>query len=135
MKFGFLQKNLFLFGLFLTQITFSQKDKHFPSFSWNKVPVAFHFGKKGNLLTKKEARFVASHSNFVVLEKAHGFPKYKYSEEAIAADAAVLKDLNPDMKVVFYWNAFLDYSMYKAHEEYQKHPEWWLKANKFPVSR
>lgn len=128
MKFGFLQKNLFLIGLFLIQITFSQNNKHFPSFSWDKVPVAFHFGKKRTLLTKKEAKFVATHSNFVVLEKAHGFPKYKYSEEAIAADAAVLKDLNPDMKVVFYWNAFLDYSMYKAHEEYQKHPEWWLKT-------
>jgi hypothetical protein len=128
MKFGFLQKNLFLIGLFLTQITFSQNDKHFPSFSWDKVPVAFHFGKKGDLLTKEEAKFVATHSNFVVLEKAHGFPKYKYSEDAIAADAAVLKTLNSEMKVVFYWNAFLDYNMYKAHEEYQKHPDWWLKT-------
>jgi len=128
MKFSFVYKSLFLIGLFLTQAAFSQNDKHFPSFSWDKVPVAFHFGKKGTLLTRKEAKFVASHSNFVVLEKAHGFPKYKYSEEAIAADAAVLKDLNPDMKIVFYWNAFLDYSMYKAHEEYQEHPEWWLKT-------
>ena len=34
------------------------------------------------------------------------------------------------MKVVFYWNAFLDYSMYKAHNEYQKHPDWWLKTAK-----
>ena len=32
--------------------------------------------------------------------------------------------------MVFYWNAFLDYSMYKAHEEYQEHPEWWLKTKK-----
>ena len=128
MKFSFVYKSLFLIGLFLIQAAFSQNDKHFPSFSWDKVPVAFHFGKKGTLLTRKEAKFVASHSNFVVLEKAHGFPKYKYSEEAIAADAAVLKDLNPDMKIVFYWNAFLDYSMYKAHEEYQEHPGWWLKT-------
>lgn len=84
------------------------------------MPVAFHFGKKGDLLTKKEAEFVASHSNFVVLEKAHGFPKYKYSEESIAKDAAVLKKLNSKMKVIFYWNAFLDYTMYKAHKEYDK---------------
>jgi hypothetical protein len=130
MKFSFVYKSLFLIGLFLTQAAFSQNDKHFPSFSWDKVPVAFHFGKKGDLLTKSEAEFVASHSNFVVLEKAHGFPKYKYSEQTIAADAAVLKTLNPEMKVVFYWNAFLDYSMYKAHEEYQKHPDWWLKTKK-----
>ena len=106
MKFSFVYKSLFLIGLFLTQAAFSQNDKHFPSFSWDKVPVAFHFGKKGTLLTRKEAKFVASHSNFVVLEKAHGFPKYKYSEEAIAADAAVLKDLNPDMKIVFLLECF-----------------------------
>jgi hypothetical protein len=130
MKFSFVYKSLFLIGLFLTQATFSQKDKHFPTFSWDKVPVAFHFGKKGDLLTKKEAKFVASHTNFVVLEKAHGFPKYKYSEEAIAADAAVLKDLNKEMKVVFYWNTFLDYSMYNAHKEYQTKEDWWLKTAK-----
>ena len=130
MKFPFLHKSLFLIGLFLVQASFSQNDNHFPTFSWDKVPVAFHFGKKGDLLTKKEAKFIACHSNFVVLEKAHGFPKYKYSEESIAADAAVLKKLNKDMKVVFYWNAFLDYSMYKAHNEYQKKPNLWLKTTK-----
>ena len=130
MKLFLLPKFLFLIGLFLFQTAYSQNDKHYPKFTWDKVPVAFHFGKKGDLLTKKEAKFVASHSNFVVLEKAHGFPKYKYSEESIAADAAVLKKFNKDMKVVFYWNAFLDYSMYKAHNEYQKHPDWWLKTAK-----
>ena len=130
MKLFLLPKFLFLIGLFLFQTAYSQNDKHYPKFTWDKVPVAFHFGKKGDLLTKKEAKFVASHSNFVVLEKAHGFPKYKYSEESIAADAAVLKKFNKDMKVVFYWNAFLDYSMYKAHNEYQKKPNLWLKTTK-----
>lgn len=32
------------------------------------------------------------------------------------------------MKVIFYWNTFLDYPMFRAHQEYQKHPEWWLKT-------
>ena len=76
MKLFLLPKFLFLIGLFLFQTAYSQNDKHYPKFTWDKVPVAFHFGKKGDLLTKKEAKFVASHSNFVVLEKAHGFPKY-----------------------------------------------------------
>ena len=97
-KLAYLHKTLPLIGLFLFQVAFSQNDKHYPAFSWDKVPVAFHFGKKGDLLTKSEAEFVASHSNFVVLEKAHGFPKYKYSEQTIAADAAVLKALNPEIK-------------------------------------
>ena len=124
----FLHKSLFLIGLVISQATFSQNNTHYPEFSWDNVPVAFHFGKKGDLLTKKEAKFIASHSNLTVLEKAHGYPKYKHSEESIATDAEVLKALNPDMKVVFYWNAFLDYSMYKAHEDYQTKSDWWLKT-------
>ncbi|SDS23738.1 Hypothetical glycosyl hydrolase family 15 [Polaribacter sp. KT25b] len=128
MKTPFSHISLLLICLFLVQTAFSQNDSYYPAFSWDKVPVAFHFGKKGDLLTKKEAKFIASHSNFVVLEKAHGFPKYKYSEESIAADAKVLKKLNKDVKVVFYWNAFLDYSMYKAHDEYQTKEDWWLKT-------
>ena len=115
----------FITIVFLSQLILSQK--HYPKFSWNKVPVAYHFGKKGNLLTAEEAKFIASKTNFVVLEKAHGFPKYKFSEEAIAKDAKVLKKYNDEMKVVFYWNAFLDYSMYKAHQEYENNPDWWLK--------
>jgi hypothetical protein len=121
-----MKKNtFFIIIVFLSQLILSQK--HYPIFSWDKVPVAYHFGKKGDVLTSDEAKFIASKTNFVVLEKAHGFPKYKYSEEAIAKDAKVLKKYNEDMKVVFYWNAFLDYSMYKAHEEYEANPNWWLK--------
>ncbi|NRD20713.1 hypothetical protein HNV08_11690 [Winogradskyella eckloniae] len=128
MNLAALHKSLLLIALFTVYTAVSQNDKHYPKFNWDKVPVAFHFGKKGDLLTKSEAEFIAERSNFTVLEKAHGFPKYKHSEEAIAADAEVLKNLNPDMKVVFYWNAFLDYNMYKAHEDYQTNSDWWLKT-------
>lgn len=130
MKLVVLKTTLFLISVFLLQTVQSQTDRHFPAFSWEKVPVAFHFGKKGNLLTKKEAQFIAKHSNFVVLEKAHGFPKYRHSEKAIAMDAKVLKKINPDIKIIFYWNTFLDYSMYHAHEHYQKKPNWWLRTKK-----
>ena len=116
---------IFIAIIVLSQVTFGQK--HYPKFSWDKVSVAYHFGKKGNLLTTNEAKFIASKTNFVVLEKAHGFPKYKFSEEAILRDAKVLKKYNNDLKIIFYWNAFLDYSMYQAHKEYEENPDWWLK--------
>lgn len=119
--------SILLVGL-VSVLCFSQKPDAYPTFSWDKIPVAFHFGKEKDLLTKAEAKFIASKANFIVLEKAHGFPKYKYSEEAILADAKKLKKYNKNAKVVFYWNAFLDYSMYKAHEEYEEHPDWWLKT-------
>ena len=60
---------IFIAIIVLSQVTFGQK--HYPKFSWDKVSVAYHFGKKGNLLTTNEAKFIASKTNFVVLEKAH----------------------------------------------------------------
>lgn len=100
----------------------------YPKFSWDTVPVAFHFGKTAGLLTDEEAEFVAARSNFICLEKGHGVKQLGTTEAGIAQEAQRLKKLNPDMKVIFYWNAFLDYPMFKAHEEYQKHPEWWLRT-------
>lgn len=32
------------------------------------------------------------------------------------------------MKVIFYWNTFLDYPFYKASKVYENHPEWWLRT-------
>ncbi|MBU2950938.1 putative glycoside hydrolase family 15 protein [Tamlana agarivorans] len=121
-------KMLFAFlCFFICSIAFSQHN-NYPDFSWDKVPVAFHFGKRGRLLTKKEAKFVASKSNFICLEKAHANVQFQHTEDAIEHEAKQLKKYNPNMKVIFYWNTFLDYPMFKAHDEYQKHPEWWLKT-------
>ncbi|MHC4912587.1 MAG: dienelactone hydrolase family protein, partial [Planctomycetota bacterium] len=41
----------------------------YPSFSWETVPIAFHFGKSASLMTDEEAQFVASHASFICLEK------------------------------------------------------------------
>lgn len=100
----------------------------YPKFSWDKVPVAFHFGKSEGLLTEEEARFVASHSNFICLEKGHAVKQFGNTESGIEQEARHLKQFNPDIKVIFYWNTLLDYSMFEAHETYEKHPEWWLKT-------
>lgn len=111
-----------------TQEKNSEAKKHYPKFSWNTVPIAFHFGKNGDLLSDEEAKFISSHSNFVVLEKGHGLPKYKSTENGIEEEAKRLKKLNSNIKVIFYWNSFLDYPMYDAHKVYESHPEWWLKT-------
>lgn len=103
------------------------RSKYYPAFSWETVPVAFHFGKP-SLMTEEEAKFVASKSNFICLEKGHGIDQFGNTEDGIDAEAQQLKKYNPNMKVIFYWNAFLDYAVFKAHKEYEKHPEWWLKT-------
>ena len=124
-----------LFGLFFLSVLFvcnkladaQRKIDFYPDFSWNKIPVAFHFGKRSGVMNSVEAKFVASHSGFICLEKGHASAQFEFTEDGIEKEAQQLKKLNPNMKVIFYWNTFLDYPMYKAHEVYEKHPEWWLK--------
>jgi len=103
-------------------------EARYPEFSWDTVPIAFHFGKSSGLMTPQEAEFVASRSNFICLEKGHASKTLGGTEAGIEAEARRLKQLNPKMKVIFYWNTLLDYPMYRAHEEYAKHPEWWLRT-------
>ena len=111
-----------------TQEDTSDRSKYYPEFSWETVPVAFHFGKTSALLTEEEAKFVASKSNFICLEKAHALDQLGSTEEGIEQEAQQLKKYNPKMKVIFYWNTFLDYPMFNAHKVYEQHPEWWLKT-------
>ena len=99
----------------------------FPEFSWDTVPVYIHFGDRGGL-TDEEVEFVASHTNLVCLEKAHGLDVHGSTEKGILHDTVRLKAANPDLKVIYYWNTFLDYPMYDAHLVYEKRPEWWLKT-------
>ncbi|MDX2431817.1 MAG: putative glycoside hydrolase [Bacteroides sp.] len=111
----------------LASTSYSQdKLKKYPPFSWDKVPVYIHFGKS-DVLTEQELKFVATHSDFVCFEKGHGTKVHGSTEKGIESDAARLKELNPDLKVVYYWNTFLDYPMYDAHEVYEEHPQWWLR--------
>ena len=46
--------------------------------------------------------------------------QFRDTETGIEKEAQQLKKINPKMKVIFYWNTFLDYSMYEAHAEYRK---------------
>ena len=97
---------------------------HWPAFSWDTVPVYIHFGKSAGPLTEQELAFVARACDFVCLEKAHGMGALGSTEKGTARDAARLKALNPKMKVLFYWNTFLNYRLYDACAEVAKHPEW-----------
>lgn len=96
----------------------------FPEFSWETVPVYIHFGKSSGPLTDEEIRFVAATSNFVCLEKGHGRDRFGSTEKGIAYDARRLKAANSSLKVLFYWNSFLNYPLYDACREIQTHPDW-----------
>lgn len=94
----------------------TKKTGYYPEFSWETVPVAFHFGKSDSLMTQVEASFVASRSNFICLEKRHATRQFGDTETGIEMEARQLKKINPDMKVIFYWNTFLDYPCIQSAE-------------------
>lgn len=123
-------------GLWILRSPASNADEaRYPEFNWDTVPIAFHFGKNEGLLTAEEAKFVAKHSNFICLEKGHATKTHGTTEAGIEAETQKLKKLNPKMKVIFYWNTFLDYPMFAAHKEYAQHPEWWLRRSDGKLDR
>jgi len=116
--------------LVLQCATLAGVDSTSPYFSWDTVPVYIHFGKSSGPLSDAELRFVARMSDFVCLEKGHGRGRSGSTEKGIAFDAKRLKELNPRMKVLFYWNTFLNYPLYDACREFARHPEWIFRDRK-----
>jgi hypothetical protein len=110
--------------------TLASGDSTSPYFSWDTVPVYIHFGKSSGPLSDSELKFVAQVSDFVCLEKGHGRGRSGSTEKGIAFDAKRLKELNPRMKVLFYWNTFLNYPLYDACQTVAKHPQWIFRDKK-----
>lgn len=110
--------------------TLASGDSTSPYFSWDTVPIYIHFGKSSGPLSDTELRFVAQSSDFVCLEKGHGRGRSGSTEKGIALDAKRLKALNPRMKVLFYWNTFLNYPLYDACQTVANHPEWIFRDKK-----
>ena len=111
-------------GFVSTQVAFgSETSTSFPS-SWAKVPMNLHFAKRGGNLTNAEIDFVAKNANFVTLEKGHGVGAHGSTEAGIADTARRIKARNPNVKVLFYLNTFINYSGYEANKTYKS--EWTL---------
>ena len=98
----------------------------FADFSWDRVPVNIHFGKRGADMTEAELDFIAAHSDFVTLEKGHGASAHGGTEAGIADTARRLKQRNPRIKVLFYLNAFINWPGYESYQTFR--PEWTLRS-------
>ena len=98
----------------------------FPGFSWDRVPLNIHLGKRTGDLTDAEIDFLAGHSRLIALEKSHGAVVHGSTEAGIADSARRLKQRNPDVKVLFYFNAFINWPGYDAFKTYR--PEWTLRS-------
>lgn len=95
-------------------------------FSWDRVPLNLHFGKRNASLTDAEIDFIARRSTLIALEKSHGVTPHGSTEAGIADSARRITQRNPDAKVLFYLNAFINWPGYDAFKTYR--PEWTLRT-------
>ena len=89
-----------------------------PPFSWDRVPVYAHVGKTAGDFTPEQLDFLAQHFSFIAIEKGQAFRQRGDTAAGIAEAARQIKQRNPRAKVLFYWNAFLDYPLYKAEKTF-----------------
>lgn len=96
----------------------------YPQFTWSTVPTAADVGNMFRTWTANEAQFLADHLSLVSIEKGHGFRSdpNRWTEPGFLEDARKLKSFNQPTKVLFYWNALLHRTFYKASSEVK--PEW-----------
>lgn len=101
-----------------------------PEFSWDTVPLFHHAAKWETLYSRDDIEFIAGNFPLIVIEKMHAQndPEYtRRSDKAAFEDARRLKEVNPNAKVLFYLNPFVDYHYYSWRFEIPLEPEWLLK--------
>lgn len=99
----------------------------FPGFNWDRVPLNLHFGQRNGDLTDTQIDFLATHSTLIALEKSHGLAVHGSTEAGIAHTARRITQRNPAAKVLFYFNAFINWPGYAAFKTYR--PEWTLRSS------
>jgi hypothetical protein len=106
---------------------FTVKD-NYPGFSWSTTPMYYMFGDMNRLLKPEEVNFIAERTGFVCIEKSHGLNPLGAAELGAKHEAAAFKKLNPDVKVLFYFNSawawpYTSYNKNFTREKIDAHPE------------
>lgn len=121
-------RNLLLIAYTLASVAVAHADDpaSYPKWSWDRVPVYLHFGSHKKL-TDKQVDTAARLSNFICLEKAHGWRTDRdHPERIMALDAKRLKQANPDAKVLMYWNTLIAWPFTSFNQKFaETHPENW----------
>lgn len=117
-------KNILAFAILLPLFV-SADEPHRPPFSWDTVPLYAHFGAaKG--LSADEVEFIATHYNFIALEKNHGFATHGDTEAGTLEDVQRIRAINPDATILYYWNLLLDYPFYESSAKRGNDPSWFI---------
>jgi hypothetical protein len=98
-----------------------------PPFSWDTVPV---FAETSNVTGPFDERAMATLRRFPVFvgEKAYDYPAAGYAEDKLTVLAKKLRQLNPEIFLIFYYNANLDMDDYRLNAlSKAAAPSWWLR--------
>jgi hypothetical protein len=101
---------------------------HYPRFSWEVTPQYFMFGDTQRVLLPEEVKSIAARTDFLCIEKSHGLRMLGAAELGAKHEAAAFKNINPDIKVLFYFNSayaypFTSYSKELTPGTIDRHPE------------
>ena len=89
----------------------------YAEFSWDKVPRWLAI-RSGNVFSQADINTIANNHQMVMLEK-YNSQGTSSTEKGTLAAAARLKAVNPDIKILFYWNTWINYWGYDANAEYE----------------
>lgn len=95
----------------------------YPSFSWDTVPVWLRVRKR-TAYTEDEIAQIAGYP-LVVFEKANGHMAYGDVESGTLAAARAVKKVSPAAKLIFYFNAVIEYGGYRANKEFEENADQW----------
>ncbi|MDF7823549.1 putative glycoside hydrolase [Pontiellaceae bacterium B12227] len=102
--------------------------RNYPKFSWDTTPMYYMFGDIERVLHPEEVAFIAERTDFLCIEKSHGFEQLGAAELGAKHDAAAFKKIKPEMKVLFYFNSayawpFTSYNKMFRRRTIDQYPE------------
>jgi hypothetical protein len=109
-----------------------QTDNLAPRFSWNTMGDMVFMQLCNPNATLESPGYPASVMRtlskypMVTFEKCVGTFTAGFEEDKVIRSCTALKALNPEISGVFYLNTELDFTGFRLHDEFERHPEYWL---------
>ncbi|MGD7654595.1 MAG: putative glycoside hydrolase [Verrucomicrobiales bacterium] len=109
--------------------TNAEKLRSLPEFSWDKVPRGMLI-RKSTAYTDAEIKAIADHYDLVVLEKANG-AGLGGTMKGMLHTAGRLKEVNPKIRILFYWNSRIYFGHYGIDNTIERHMDEWISKTFF----
>ena len=105
----------------------ASRQAYYPEFSWDTVP-RWLAVRNSDSYTDQQIETIAAHYQLVMLEKANE-AGLETVDEGIKETSRRLKEINPNISNIFYWNSVIFYSGYSNDEDYEENASAWSVLN------